>query len=108
MSRLEYYSRPLVAFDPSNKDHRYYYAEFTRFGGWGHCPVRFICTEEHGDNLPAMIKNSLVQFYVDREFGGDKMTDYRARSLQDSADDMYRKAGQLRKEADILLKPKRK
>jgi hypothetical protein len=68
MSRLEYLSRPLVAFDPSNKDHRRYYWEFVAYRGWGNCPVRFICAEEHGDNLPSMIQRMVVEYYVNKEF----------------------------------------
>ncbi|NBQ56685.1 MAG: hypothetical protein EBU36_08645, partial [Verrucomicrobia bacterium] len=40
----------------ANKDHRRWYWEFIAYKGWGKCPVRFICTEEHGDNLPSMIR----------------------------------------------------
>jgi hypothetical protein len=72
MSRLEYLARPLVAFDPNNKDHRRYYWEFMAFRGWGSCPVRFICTEDHGDNLPAMIQRIMVEYYVNREFKDSK------------------------------------
>jgi len=68
MSRLEYLARPLVAFDPNNKDHRRYYWEFMAYKGWGQCPVRFICTEDHGDNLPAMIQRMMVEYYVAKEF----------------------------------------
>jgi len=68
MSRLEYLARPLVAFDPNNKDHRRYYWEFMAYRGWGSCPVRFICTEEHGDNLPSMIQRMMVEYYVAKEF----------------------------------------
>ena len=68
MSRLEYLARPLVAFDPNNKDHRRWYWEFLAYKGWGKCPVRFICTEEHGDNLPSMIQRMVVDYYVNREF----------------------------------------
>jgi len=68
MSRLEYLARPLVAFDPNNKDHRRYYWEFMAYKGWGSCPVRFICTEEHGDNLPSMIQRMMVEYYVAKEF----------------------------------------
>ena len=107
MSRLEYLSRPLVAFDAHNKDHRRYYAEFVQYNGWGRCPVRFICTEEHGQDLVAMIKNSLVQYYVDREFGGTKLTEERAHELAANADIMYKKAETLRKEALAMAKPRR-
>lgn len=68
MSKLEYLMRPLVAFDPNNKDHRRYYAEFLRYGGWGKCPVRFVVPEDVGMDLPTMIKNSLIEYYVGKEF----------------------------------------
>jgi len=68
MSRLEYLARPLVAFDASNKDHRRWYWEFVAYKGWGKCPVRFICTEEHGDNLPSMIQRMVVDYYINKEF----------------------------------------
>ena len=67
MSRLEFFQRPLVAFDPANKDHRCWYQEFMSKNSWGHCPVRFIVTDDHGD-LVTMIQRSLVDFYVKREF----------------------------------------
>ncbi len=68
MSRLEFYSRPLVAFDPNNKDHRRYYAQYLETQTWGRCPVRFIVPEDHGGDLISMIKNSLIQYYIEREF----------------------------------------
>jgi hypothetical protein len=61
-----------VAFDPNNKDHRRYYWEFMAFRGWGSCPIRFICTEDHGDNLPAMIQRIMVEYYVHKEFKNSK------------------------------------
>ena len=51
MSKLEFYARPLVAFDPSNKEHRKWYHEFMQYGGWGKCPVRFICPADIGYDL---------------------------------------------------------
>ena len=107
MSKLEYLARPLVAFDPYNKDHRRYYADYLETGGWGSCPVRFICPEDNGDNLPSMIKNSLIAWYVEREFGGSKMATERSKRLSETADKLYRDAGQMRKEAESLLKPRR-
>jgi hypothetical protein len=107
MSRLEYLARPLVAFDPSNKDHRRYYAEFLEYGGWGSCPVRFICPEDFGVDLPSMIQHSLIYFYVEREFGGSKLAQARSRMMNETADRKYKEAGQLRKEAQALLKPRR-
>jgi hypothetical protein len=73
MSRLEYYSRPWVAFDAENKEHRRYYAEFVKFQTWGHCPVRFLVTDEHGMDLPTMIRNKLCEHYVDQEFKREKL-----------------------------------
>lgn len=107
MSKLEYLMRPLVAFDPYNKDHRRYYAEFLEYGGWGRCPVRFVCPEDTGFDLPTMIRNSLISYYVDREFGGGKLAQERSNVLAKSADDMYKEAGRLRKESQALLKPRR-
>jgi len=108
MSRLEYFNRPLVAFDPYNKDHRRYYAEFLEKSGWGHCPVRFICPEDSGSDLTMMIKSQLIQYYIDREFGGGKLAIERSKSLNDQAGVLYKQAGVLRKEAAALTKPRRK
>jgi hypothetical protein len=107
MSKLEFLSRPLVAFDPYDKDHRRYYAEYLEYGGWGKCPVRFICPEDYGMDLPTMIRSRLIEYYIDREFGGGKITTERSRAMSEAADKMYREAGRLRKEAQALLKPRR-
>ena len=68
MSKLEYYARPLVAFDPKNKEHRRWYHDFVKFKGWGHCPVRFICPNDIGYDLTIMIRNELIDYYVNQEF----------------------------------------
>jgi hypothetical protein len=107
MSKLEYLARPLVAFDPYNKDHRRYYAEFLEYGGWGTCPVRFVCPEGTGFDLPTMIHRALIGYYIDREFGGGKLAQERSSAFSKTADDMYKEAGRLRKEAQALLKPRR-
>ena len=107
MSKLEYLARPLVAFDPYNKDHRRYYAEFLEYGGWGRCPVRFVCPEDTGHDLPTMIKNALILYYVDREFGGGKLAQERSMKLSEKADDLYKTAAKLRKEAAALKSPRR-
>ena len=69
MSKLEFYARPLVAFDPKNKDHRRWYYQFVEYGGWGKCPVRFICPDSTGHDLTIMIRNQLIDYYIQREFG---------------------------------------
>jgi len=96
-----------VAFDPHNKDHRRYYAEFVELGSWGQCPVRFICPDDNGGDLVSMIKNNLIQYYIDREFGGGKLAEARSTALSESADELYKKAGKLRKEAAALHSPRR-
>lgn len=68
MSKLEYYARPLVAFDPGNKDHRRWYYEFLQYRGWGKCPVRFICPNDSGMDLTLMIRDHLAEWYVAKEF----------------------------------------
>jgi len=107
MSKLEFLMRPLVAFDPYNKDHRRWYADYLEYGGWGRCPVRFICPEDTGMDLPTMIKNRLVNYYMDREFGGSKLSGLRAEAMISKADKLYKEAGKLRKEAASLQQPRR-
>lgn len=68
MSKLEYYSRPLVAFDATNKQHRTWYYEFVQNNTWGRCPVRFICPAESGGDLIKMIQRQLIDYYVKKEF----------------------------------------
>lgn len=71
MSRLALFGRQWTVFDPANKDHRRYYHQFVQDQSWGHCPVRFVVPEDHGDLLQ-MIQRSLVEFYVNREFQSAK------------------------------------
>jgi hypothetical protein len=73
MSVLNLKGRPYVVFDPSNRNHRRWYFEFVATSSWGHCPVRFVVPDDHGD-LITMILRSLVNFYVDREFKIKKKT----------------------------------
>ena len=68
MSKLEFYARPLVAFDASNKQHRRWYHEFVEYGGWGQCPVRFIVPESTGSDLVKIITRQLIEYYVTKEF----------------------------------------
>lgn len=96
-----------MAFDPNNKDHRRYYAEFLDYGGWGRCPVRFIVPDDIGMDLPTMIKNRLVEYYISREFGGSDLSHARADELRRDADELYKKAAKLRKEAEFLNSPRR-
>jgi hypothetical protein len=67
MSHLALHSRPFVVFDPSNKDHRKWFAEFNRSAKWGNCPVRFVVDDDHGD-LVTQIQRELIAHYVGKEF----------------------------------------
>lgn len=69
MSKLEYYSRPLVAFDPANPVHRKFYHEFLEFNTWGRCPVRFIVPDQNGLDLLRMIQAEMLKYYINQEFG---------------------------------------
>jgi hypothetical protein len=69
MSKLEFYSRPLIAFDPSKKEHRDLYNQFAQKQSWGHSPYRFICPEGSQFDLPKMMQNELLAWYLDKEFG---------------------------------------
>ena len=60
-------SRPWVAFDASNRQHRQWFAEFERNRTWGKCPVRFIITDDQGDLL-TMIQRKLLSYYTSKEF----------------------------------------
>lgn len=68
MSLLQYFSRPLVAFDPANRQHRQWFHEFQVKRTWGHCPVRFIIPDETG-NLVTLCQRRLIDYYVGEEFG---------------------------------------
>jgi hypothetical protein len=72
MSRLALHSRPFVVFDPENKDHRTWFADFNRCAKWGNCPVRFLIEDDNGD-LVTMIQRRLIQYYVNKEFGNKKI-----------------------------------
>jgi len=68
MSRLEFLSRPLVAFDPSLREHRQIYYKFVTERSWKSSPYRFICPEDHGVDLVTMIQRALIEYYIQKEF----------------------------------------
>lgn len=118
MSLLQFYSRPLVAFDPTDKEHRQHWHNFVTTGGWGQCPVRFICPANTTLDIPAMVQSLLVRFYVQNEFIAKDSMEEDSRSVKNSrrvgkdssescrakADAHYREAAQLRKQAKLLEK----
>lgn len=67
MSKLEFYGRPLIVFDASNKEHRKFYYDFILSGGWGKCPYRFIVPDDQG-NLITLIQRKMIAYYIDKEF----------------------------------------
>jgi hypothetical protein len=70
MSLLEFWARPLVAFDATNKEHRAIYNEFVKYRGWGKSPYRFIVPDVTSANLPSMIQQKMLDYYVQKEFRG--------------------------------------
>lgn len=79
MAVLELNSRPWTVFDPRNREHRRYYANFVRDHGWGRCPVRFVVPDGSQDLL-TMIRSSLVEYYLERDFPIKDQTLKRKRS----------------------------
>lgn len=67
MSRLEFKCRPWIAFDPKEKQHRKWFAQFQAERSWGGCPVRFIVDDAHGD-LITLIQRKLIEYYTNKEF----------------------------------------
>lgn len=68
MSKLEFFGRPLVAFNPRSKDHRRWFHQFLTEKKWGDCPVRFIVPDDSGD-LVTLCQQKLIDYYVKKEFG---------------------------------------
>ena len=67
MTTLSQASRPWVAFNATDKQHRKYYNDFLTHRSWGTCPVRFTLDEESGDVI-SMIERDLARFYLTKEF----------------------------------------
>lgn len=62
-------ARPLVMFDPTNKEHRNHYATFLKRNSWGHCPVRFAVEgDAQNNNLAYAMQRKLVAYYMAKEF----------------------------------------
>jgi hypothetical protein len=66
---LDLNMRTTVSFDPTNRQHRQWFAEFQKTRTWGRCPVRFVVpSDSHGGDLVSMIQKVLLAYYVTREF----------------------------------------
>jgi hypothetical protein len=67
MSILFRGSRPIVAFDVNNPDHRRWYAEFVKYRTWGRCPVRFMA-ESLDQDLVSYVNDKMLHYYIEQEF----------------------------------------
>lgn len=60
--------RPVVAYDPANKQHRKYLAEYLQGHSWAKCPYRFVSVDHTGiDHLTSMT-NTTLSYYIGKEF----------------------------------------
>lgn len=64
---LDIARRPLVKFDPSNKEHRRYYAKYRDTRSWGWCPVEFWVPHNYS-NVAAMCEQLITEYYLKSEF----------------------------------------
>jgi hypothetical protein len=71
MSRLQLHGRQFIVFNPKDKQHREWFADFNKNRTWSRCPVRFVVNDDHGD-LVTQIQRELIQHYVDKEFKSSK------------------------------------
>ena len=68
MSLLIFNSRPYAVFNPHDKSHRKWFAEFQKNRTWAKCPVRFIVPDDQGD-LVTLCQRRLISYYTNKEFG---------------------------------------
>ena len=71
MSILFRGSRPIIAFDVENPDHRKWYSEFVKYNTWGKCPVRFMA-EALDQDLVSYINDKMLAYYIKQEFQNGK------------------------------------
>jgi len=79
MSILQLNSRPMIAFDENNIDHRSYYHNFVKRRTWGYCPVRFISDDINND-LISHINKKLLNYYIAQEFESENQAKVKAKS----------------------------
>ena len=60
-------NRPLALFDAANAEHRRAYNTYKMTGSWSDCKYQFVVEDPYYD-LPTMIDNKLVKFYLEHEF----------------------------------------
>jgi hypothetical protein len=59
-------SRPSVIFEPTNQNHRKWFAKFLINRSWRDCPVQFYLEQEFAD-VPTMCQDKLTSYYLTRE-----------------------------------------
>ena len=74
MSKVNLQNRPIVAFDPSVKEHRKIFFDAMKYRTWGRSPIRF-WLEEDNYNLIDQIQKKLARYYMAREFGSFETKD---------------------------------
>jgi len=72
MSHLTIALRPLVQFDPGNKNHRQWVSEFLQYQTWSRCPVRFIVLDDSASTF-SVVQRQLTEYYTEKEFGKIKV-----------------------------------
>lgn len=65
--QLNLITKPVVAFDVKNTEHRRDYAQFLATGSWRHSPVRYELADSCGE-LQAVIQRKLLEYYAGQEF----------------------------------------
>lgn len=69
MSKLEFYKRSIVAFDPANREHRQWFSKFHDNNSWAGCPIRFeVPDDRSGTDVPTVIKRMMLDYYMHEEF----------------------------------------
>lgn len=74
---LDHVSRPVVIFDPCNKEHRAHYATFIKTNTWGKSPVRFVIDDPTGaanTNIAYSIQRLISEYYILQEFTESQKT----------------------------------
>jgi hypothetical protein len=59
--------KPIVDFDPQNKEHRKLFHVFLTTNSWAHSPIVFSVKGQYNDCV-RMVTTQLVKNYLDKEF----------------------------------------
>jgi hypothetical protein len=61
------HQRPVVIFDPSNREHRDLFYTFIRTVSWKHCPYQWAIDDDSLD-IVHCINKKLLTYYISQEF----------------------------------------